>query len=245
MNRRPFALFHLRPFAFLLLVISIPAAHAQQRANGADAALTSHEAELVREINLARTRPSDYAALLERMRPFYDGATFNQPGKIPLLTQEGLAALDEAVRFLRSTAPLEPLTVSHGMCSGAKVLVGEQSASGATGHRGADGRFCEDRVKPYGTWQGPIGENLSYGDDTARERVIALIVDDGVANRGHRARIFNPAHKVVGVSCGGHQLGGMCVITFAGGFADSKLKSLDGATAKERKLNVPAGARKF
>lgn len=244
MNRRPFVPLSLRPLAFLLLFISIPASHAQQRATESNAALNSPEAELVREMNLARTRPSDYAAFLEELRPFYEGKSFKLSGDVSLMTQEGVSALDEAIRFLRSTAPLQPLALSKGMCAGARELVVDQSASGATGHRGADGGFCEDRVRRFGAWQGPIGENLSYGDDTARARVIALIIDDGVANRGHRARIFNPAHKVVGVSCGQHQLGGMCVITFAGGFTDGA-KALDSAPSKNLKTNVPAGARRF
>ena len=54
----------------------------------------------------------------------------------------------------------------------------------------------------------------------ARERVIALLVDDGVANRGHRTKLFSTDYRVVGVACGGHKMGAMCVITFAGGFSD-------------------------
>ena len=35
-----------------------------------------------------------------------------------------------------------------------------------------------------------IGENLAFGHDNAINTVTALIIDDGVPNRGHREIIF-------------------------------------------------------
>ena len=160
------------------------------------------------------------------------------------MTEEGTKALDEAISFLRAARPAPPLTLSLGMCSGARELVRDQAASGATGHQGADGSFCEQRAQRYGSWTDPIGENLSYGDDTGRERVLTLLIDDGFASRGHRKRLLDPTFKVAGVACGGHKLGAMCVITLAAGFAEG------GPTAKTaqpagKKTTVPAGARRF
>jgi len=149
-----------------------------------------------------------------------------------LATEEGAGVVEEAARFLRSTGPIAPLEMSRGMCSGARVLVSDQGTSGCTGHKGGDGGYCEKRIERYGVWQVPVGENLSYGNDTARDRVIALIVDDGVANRGHRKRIFDPAFKVAGVACGVHKLGTMCAITFAGGFAERMSTTQTGETGK-------------
>jgi len=178
------------------------------------------EQEMVAEINLARTRPSEYAAFLEGLRPRFSGKEYRQPGKPALLTEEGTAPLEEAIKVLRAARPIAPLTMAKGMCSGARALVTEQSASGAMGHKGADGSYCEQRSERFGAWKAPIGENLSYSDDSARERVLTMLIDDGVANRGHRQRILDPAYKVVGVACGGHKLGAMCVVTLAGGFTD-------------------------
>ena len=105
---------------------------------------------------------------------------------------------------------------------GALELVKDQKASGNTGHKGSDNSLCEQRVTRFGAWQESIGENLVYGTDAARDKVITLLIDDGVASRGHRKRIMSADYKVVGVSCGDHsKLGGLCVLTFAGGFTDA------------------------
>jgi hypothetical protein len=64
----------------------------------------------------------------------------------------------------------------------------------------------------------PIGENLSYGTDTARERVLTLLIDDGFANRAHRKRLLDPSFHVTGIACGDHKLSALCVITLTCGF---------------------------
>ncbi|MBC7929920.1 MAG: CAP domain-containing protein [Rubrivivax sp.] len=204
------------------------------------------ELEVVSEINLARTRPAEYAAFLEGLRSQFTGKEYRRPGKPALMTAEGAPALEEAIRFLRAARPVPAVTLSRGMCAGARALVEEQSVSGATGHRGADGGFCEQRTKIFGTWVDPIGENLNYSDDTARERVMTLLIDDGVANRGHRQRIFNSSYKVVGVACGSHKIGGMCAITFAAGFTDKAAPARPQATKKNANAPVtPSGVKRF
>jgi uncharacterized protein YkwD len=241
MRMPPLSLFRLAA-ASLLLALTVQTAQAQNAAGGAPN-FKSLEEKMLEEINLARTKPGEYAAHLERLRPYYVGKELRQPGKLRLTTEEGVAALDEAINFLRAAKPLPPLQSSKGMYAGALVLVSEQSTSGATGHRGADGSFCEQRVERYGSWKGPIGENLSYGEDTARDRVITMLIDDGVANRGHRNRIFNASYTVAGIACGAHQLGGMCAVTLAASFTDGRAPS--GPQPAGKKVAIPSGARKF
>ena len=67
-------------------------------------------------------------------------------------------------------------------------------------------------------------ENIAYGHHTAREIVLALIVDDGVHRRGHRKNIFNPTYDMVGAAYGPHaRFGSVCSIDFASGYAENKL----------------------
>lgn len=53
-------------------------------------------------------------------------------------------------------------------------------------------------------------------------------------------RLLNPEYKVVGVACGAHKMGPMCVITLAGGFSDKSAA----ATAKPA-AGKPTAAPQF
>jgi uncharacterized protein YkwD len=180
------------------------------------------ENEVLAEINLARTRPQEYVAYLEQLKPYFKGKTFQPPGQQASATQEGVVALDEAISALRAMKPQTPFNFSSGMSLGANLLVKEQGARGLTGHKGIDGGFCDQRLARFGRIQGSVGEALSYSAQTARQRVLTWLVDDGFATRGHRNSLLNPGYKVVGVSCGDHaRFTSMCVVDFASGFSDT------------------------
>ncbi len=77
------------------------------------------------------------------------------------------------------------------------------------------------RMNRYGAWSSSWGENVSYGKMSARDIVIALIVDDGLPARKHRKNIFNPAFGVAGAAYGSHaRYRSVCSIEFAGNFAE-------------------------
>jgi uncharacterized protein YkwD len=183
--------------------------------------LSGFEKELLREMNLARQTPGKYEGFLESRKPYYVGTLFQPPGLIPVATREGLGAVNEAIRFLRSIDPVAPLSPSRGMSLGARDHAREQGPKGAVGHQGSDGSKSWERVNRYGAWQGHIGENIFYGQGTAREMVTGLIIDDGVASRGHRENLFNARFRVAGVACGAHATyRSVCVITFAGQYTE-------------------------
>jgi len=232
-----------RPYLVFSLTFVPTRSSARQVSSTKGAAAAALEQEVLREINLARTRPAEYAAHLEQLRPYFKGKEYRRPAMPGLLTQEGTQALDEAISFLRAASPAPALTLSPGMYSGARELVKEQAGTDSTGHRGADGGFCEQRAQRFGNWQEPIGEDLSYGSDTARERVLTLLVDDGFASRGHRKRLLDASFRVAGVACGDHKLGAVCVITLAGGFTDGATKAT--LPAAKTLPPVPAGAKRF
>jgi uncharacterized protein YkwD len=187
--------------------------------------LSPLENSVVREINTARMAPKDYAFLLEQSKKYYDGKLLKLPMQTPILTKEGVGAVVEAIRFLRSSKPLPPLNPSKGMSLGARDHVNDQGSSGSSQHRGSDGSQPRDRVNRYGTWEKRIGENMAYGSNKAGSIVMFLIIDDGVSNRGHRKNIFNPDFHVIGVACGHHPTyGTVCVITFAGGYKEKSGK---------------------
>lgn len=182
-------------------------------------------AELARDVlaqmNAARTDPRGYAEHLREFRSRFRGRNYTVPGsRTQIVTREGTAAVDEAVRFLRLQRPLAPLAWSEGLARAAAEHAAVQGRKGDTGHGEGYGGM-RARIERQGTWKRVIGENISYGPDEARAVVIQLIVDDGVPGRGHRKNIFDPAFGVAGVACGPHPvLGTVCVIDYAGGFSD-------------------------
>jgi len=181
------------------------------------------ERQVIKEINLARQNPKRYAIFLEQEKSYYVGKFIKRPGETTIITEEGVSAVDEAIRFLKMTKPVGTLKFSKGISRAAMDHVKDQGRKGTLGHRGSDRSQPGDRVNRYGTWRWTVGENISYGRDNAREIVIGLIIDDGVPGRGHRNNLFNPAYKVAGVACGYHKtFEVMCVIDFAGEFVEKR-----------------------
>jgi uncharacterized protein YkwD len=182
-------------------------------------------APVVREMNLARQHPDVYARYLEELRAHFRGNFLVLPGQTMLRTREGVAALDEAIRFLRRVRPITPLIFSRGISLAAAEHVTDQAA-GSHGHSGSDDSKPGDRMNRHGTWSALWGENISYGKVTPRDVVIALIIDDGLRSRKHRKNIFNPAFNYAGAAFGPHaRYRIVCSIDFAGGYVENVTNS--------------------
>jgi len=218
----------LQPILFILLVFNVLTAiinpiQLQAFPLGRDNSgyLTDLEREVVEELNLARTEPKTYASFLMEYSRLFVGRELREPGEVTILTNEGRKAVLEAIRFLNNQKSLSYVTPSKGMSKAADDMVWMQENTSQVGHVGRDGSRFSDRISRYGTWSGLCAENIDYGYNSARRIVMALIIDDGVSNRGHRKSIFNPGFKRVGVACGRHQaFRYMCVIEFASGYTE-------------------------
>jgi uncharacterized protein YkwD len=182
--------------------------------------LSQLEREILEEMNLARTNPQQYAAYVEQYKTYYNGNQLRLPGKQkPIVTFDGIAAVDEAISFLKTARPQPALEVNRGMCLAAKDHADDLALKGVSGHKGSDGSTPNARLERYGRWEGVVGENIVYDVSTAREIVIGLIIDDGTANRGHRRNVLDPNHKVTGISVTDSPVNGAkCVLDYAGGF---------------------------
>jgi uncharacterized protein YkwD len=193
--------------AALVLALNL----AQAREKESSPATNDQETQIsapavLRELNLARENPKLYATFVAESRPSH-------------MIEHG-RAVDEAVRFLTRSHPLPPLTLSAGMCRAAADHCAEQ-VGGQLGHDGSDRSSPGERISRYGSWTTTWGENISYSRKTAREVVLALIIDDGVRSRGHRKNIFNPKFNYAGAAFGPHaRYRTVCTIDFAGGFAE-------------------------
>jgi len=97
---------------------------------------------IIREINIARQNPTLYANFLEQTRQNYAGRVRLMAGRLPVCPQEGVHAVDEAIRFLRHARPFPALVLAPGLSSAAADHCREQTG-GVVGHHGCDGAMQE------------------------------------------------------------------------------------------------------
>ena len=222
---------------FVLLACGLVANAQEAKKSNGPAYLSSLEAEVIQEINLARAHPEKYAAYLQEYKKYYNGKICSSPTRAkPVMTFEGVAAIDEAIRFLQSSNPLGRLEPSRGLSLGAKDHVLDLSKKGMISHRGSDGSLPTDRVSRYGAWESTMGEAILFEVSTPREMVMQLIIDDGVRDRGHRKDVFEPSFQVAGVSIvSKSSFGSFCVIDFADKFTDRLPLATDSVKIKGNK----------
>lgn len=176
------------------------------------ACAASLDAAVLEEINFARTHPADYA------RELRDEEINGHRGRgYSGVADQDPEALEEAIDFLERQAPLPPLRSDGRLAACANDHAVAQGAQGGVGHLGPGGITFSQRLRREGVWAGLSAEAISYGYDDPRDVVRQLVIDAGVASRGHRGDVFGRAYQVAGVSCGRHAVwGAMCVIDFAG-----------------------------
>src|SRR4051794_22660129 len=174
---------------------------------------------VIREMNLARQNPALYATLVQDLRSRMNGNVLVLSGT-RIRAKEGTRALDEAIHFLQTARPLQPLSSSAGMSRAAADHCADQ-AGGGFGHEGRDRSHAGQRIARYGTCSGGWAENISYGKSSARDVVLALIIDDGQPARKHRKNLFNSSYNYAGAAFGRHaRFGVMCSVDFAVGYAE-------------------------
>lgn len=200
--------------------------------------------QVLRELNEVRTNPSGYSKHLAEMLPRFRGSIYHVPGKIDLQTNEGPAAVQDAIRELQGTRPLPPFSISQGMNRAAQEHCDECGPIGHTGHDGPSGSTMDSRISSYGEWNGGIGENISYGCTTAADIVQQLLVDDGLSTRGHRRNILNGKFLIVGIGTGPHSdMEYMCTIDFAQEYTEGSGSAPVKSKCPPRGPPVPSASR--
>lgn len=172
---------------------------------------------IIREMNRARADPASYARELEGMRANFRGRIHHEPGRpVDRITNEGVYAVNDAIAWLRRQRPVGPLDANSRLALAAGDHARAQGPRGECGHDGRDGSGPMERIERRGLSPASVGEVIAYGPDTARDVVRELIIDDGVADRGHRFAIFDDAYTRAGAACGPHAgYGAMCVVDLA------------------------------
>ena len=178
-------------------------------------------AEIVVELNSARTDPAAYAKKLSQEYSHFTGKMSEIPPQgsasaFQRETLEGSESLNEAIRFLEQAKPLPALVHSLSLSRVSQDLCADQAASGKVGGITGKGFDLAKRATDHGIWKGKLGENLIYGARNSFDVIAQCIIDDGNAARSNRAKIFDPKYTVVGTYCAPHrQYGNVTSIVFS------------------------------
>ena len=184
-------------------------------ATGASAPRCPDQASLIAELNAMRADPAGYAADLRRTAAGYNGIYYAEADGSEHASREGTGAVLEAAAALSHQPPLPPLAPDPVLRAAARDQVEAQGPTGAVGHASSAGANPGERVRRRG---GDIyvGEAIAYGQHAAADVNRSLVIDDGVADRGHRRLLLTPAYRYAGVWCGPDAgFGMMCVIDLA------------------------------
>lgn len=173
-----------------------------------DQRLSDFEAELLYEINLARTNPSAYVSRVEKQLHWFsksDDTLFTPPhSHVSIRTTEGRAALQEAIEALRSASPVGPLQPVKGLSLAAREVVEINGSQGLTGtvEAGAPG----SRVDKHGQWVDRINELFSYGPLSSSASCVCVqwLIDDGNRKRSQRSVLLSPSFTKIGIASDTH-----------------------------------------
>ena len=129
---------------------------------------------------------------------------------------EGDSVFKEAIRFLNSLPPLQPLQWDDNLAKSAQSHVNDIGPKGLLLYQSSDGTEPEDRISKFGHYTDSLGENIDFGPNDAMGVLVSLTLDDGEEERPHRENLFKDDYHKVGIACGPHSTEfQMCVMDFA------------------------------
>ena len=169
-------------------------------------------------INKYRANPRELARHLERLKKYLDTSTniLSEPDKIQIQMVEGEEVFNEAINYLKSLRPLEPLQWEDALAASAQEHVDDIGPKGLLLYQSSDGTEPEDRITKYGRYVDSLGENIDFGPNDAIGVIVSLTLDDGEEERPHRDNLFKNEYKKIGIACGPHQTEfQMCVMDLA------------------------------
>jgi uncharacterized protein YkwD len=138
------------------------------------------------------------------------GGTFVRAG-YRIRTQEGRPAVNEALAALRRQRPVVALNLNACLSQAAHGHAQFLGRTGAVGHTGAGGSNPSQRATQALGDRVSCSETVSAGPGSVRDHVMALLIDDGVPDRGHRQALLDPGYRTLGVGQAAHPIGTVSV----------------------------------
>lgn len=161
------------------------------------------EKEILELLNAARTNPKK----------------FIETHALPYIQENGLEKNRYAkslVQDLKETKPMGVLKSAPALTAVARYHAKDMGTTGGLGHTSTDGTPFNIRVRTQSKAQGMIAENCAYGQTSALDFVMQLLIDDGIESLGHRKNILEAKYQWVGIAIEPHKTYHTnCVMDFA------------------------------
>ena len=170
------------------------------------------EKELFYLHNELRENPQSFIPKLKECFKHFRKKIFHPPGEDPIQTYEGIDAIDDAIQFLKTQKPVEPLEYNDGIAQACKDHVLDIGTKGLTTHEGSDDLNISDRIEKYVEWDGVTAESIDFGFKIPENIILNLLIDDGVKNRYQRYNLLNDKFKYIGIGAGPHIKYGSCIV---------------------------------
>lgn len=148
---------------------------------------TEREKAMIKEINLMRSNPKAYVAVVEEYVQYMKADDLGGD-----YFKEDIAVADELIAQLKETPVLSILQPSEGIYQAAKTHGDAAKKIGTLDHQAQDGSWPWDRVKKFDTNMVDGGENIVGGLNDIRRAVLTLLIDSGIEGRGHRMALLHP-----------------------------------------------------
>lgn len=157
------------------------------------------EKEVIYLMNLVRLNPDLFSKTY--LQEYIEKPDFSIGKQSPLIALKNDLKKAKKASVLVPKEDLFQCANQHVLDTGKKGLVGHQNYS--------------KRYKQFASKYGETGENCDYGNETAIDIVMNLLIDEDVSGYGHRKNILNKNFLSVGVKFGDHKkYGTMCVMDF-------------------------------
>ncbi len=120
---------------------------------------------------------------------------------------------------LKKCKKMGELQLSKPLTDVARWHAHDMGQAGTVGHTSSDGTPFHERIRNKAKARGMIAENCEYGNTTALDIVMALLIDDGIESLGHRKNILEPKYRWIGIAIEPHKTYRTnCVMDFAESF---------------------------
>jgi uncharacterized protein YkwD len=139
-----------------------------------------------------------------------DGPKFVKEVVMPYLKENGTkrtSYVKSLIKTLNKTKGVEPLKGDKVLGQKAKEWALESGRKGVKGHGNIKKRLFYLISK-----KGAMAENCTYGNYTALDAVMSLLIDEGISSLGHRKNILNPIYQKVGIAYAKHTRYGIVLV---------------------------------